>query len=389
MRRARRQGGPTNPDPEQHTLRRMDWTDVHFRQLARILSRRAVLYTEMVVDATVLHTGDRDRYLGFPPGQRPLVFQLGGSDPANLAAAAAIVASYGYDEINLNCGCPSPRVAGAGCFGAKLMLDPPRAAAAVAAMAAAAPGVPITVKCRLGVDDVDSYESLVRFVRAVAAAGAAHVVLHARKCLLDGLSPAQNRTVPPLRHGWVYALARDFPGVSFSLNGGVNDLATAAAALAAAPVDAPARALPLVSGVMIGRAAYHDPWRTLAPADVGLWGDAAPAVGSRREALAAYSEYAASVQRPPGGDPGARRPSTRTLTAPLLGLFHAEPGGRRWRAAVDAALKRPGATVASVLEDTLGALGEGVLDAPPPAWRGADAAWSPGDVPPPVGAAEE
>jgi tRNA-dihydrouridine synthase A len=364
----------------------MDWTDAHYRQLARTLSRRAVLYTEMVVDATVLHAEDKDRHLAFPAGQRPLVFQVGGSDPAKLAAAAAIAASYGYDEINLNCGCPSSRVAGAGCFGAKLMLDPPRVAAAVAAMAAAAPGIPITVKCRLGVDDVDSYEELTAFVGAVAAAGVSHIVVHARKCLLDGLSPAQNRTVPPLRHGWVYALARDFPWVGFTLNGGVGDLATAAAALAAAPAAAaaPAHATPLIAGVMIGRAAYHDPWRTLAGADVGLWGDAAPAVGSRREALAAYASYAATVQRPADG--GKLRPPTRALVAPLLGLFHSEPGGRRWRAAVDAALKQPGATVASVLDATLGALDGGVLDAAPAPWRGADPAWSPGDVPPPAGA---
>lgn len=366
----------------------MDWTDVHYRQLARLLSRHTWLYTEMVVDATVLHAADRDRFLAFPPSQRPLAFQLGGSDPASLAAAAAIVAGYGYDEINLNCGCPSSRVAGAGCFGAALMLDPRRVAAATAAMAAAAPGVPITVKCRLGVDDVDSYAALTAFVDTVSREGGVkHFVIHARKCLLNGLSPAQNRSVPPLRHGWVYALARDFPGVRFSLNGGVNDVATAAAALAARPARpaSPASPPPSLAGVMVGRAAYHDPWRLLAGADVALWGADTNPCGSRREAFALYSDYAAVA--------AATRqitgyvPSTRTLMAPLLGMTHGVRGGRKWRAAVDAALRVPGATVASVLAAAEPALGEGVLDEPPPvgppeAWEGAGGAgWAAGEVP--------
>lgn len=355
----------------------MDWTDVHYRALARILSRRTWLYTEMVVDQTLLHTDDPDRFLAFPPDQHPIVCQLGGSDPAALGAAAAIVARYGYDEINLNCGCPSPRVAGAGCFGAKLMLDPPRVAAAVAAMAAGAPGTPITVKCRLGVDDVDSYEALTAFIGTVAAAGVTHFIIHARKCLLDGLSPAQNRTVPPLRHGWVYALARDFPGLRFTLNGGVGDVPTVAAALAH---TRPAPANPL-TGVMVGRAAYHDPWHVLAGADVALWGESENAVPSRREAFRRYASYAARAAATRQSNGYA--PPVRTLVAPLLGMTHGVRGGKKWRAAVDAALRAPGeVSVATVLAAAEGALGEGVLDEGPPALAGVvDGGWGAGDVP--------
>ena len=364
-----------SPPPPPHT-NRMDWTDVHYRALARILSRRAWLYTEMIVDQTLVHTDNPDRFLAFPPEQRPIVCQLGGSDPATLAAAASIVARYNYDEINLNCGCPSPRVAGAGCFGAKLMLDPPRVAAAVAAMAAASPSTPITVKCRLGVDDVDSYEALTAFVGAVAAAGVRHFIIHARACLLDGLSPAQNRTVPPLRHAWVYALARDFPGVRFSLNGGVGGVPTVAAALsdATAPPSNP------LAGVMVGRAAYHDSWNVLAGADVALWGEREPAVQSRREALTRYASYAATAASTP--QPNGYTPPVRTLFAPLLRLTHGVRGGRRWRAAVDAALRQPGATVASVLATAEGALGEGVLDEGPPDLVGLTGEWAVCELPP-------
>jgi tRNA-dihydrouridine synthase A len=261
----------------------MDWTDVHFRSLARLLSRRSWLYTEMVVDAALLHSADAGRFLEFPESQRPVVCQLGGSDPAKLAAAAAVAARYGYDEINLNCGCPSDRVAGAGCFGASLMREPGRVAEACRAMreavraveargeagaamrevggwgggrreaiARGGPGgeaeaeavaaasasyrpprpIDVTVKCRLGVDDLDSYAALCDFVRVVSSRGqVSHFVVHARKCHLQGLSPAQNRSVPPLRHGWVFALRRDFPGLRFTLNGGLESTAAARDAL--------------------------------------------------------------------------------------------------------------------------------------------------------------
>ncbi|KAG2489199.1 hypothetical protein HYH03_012224 [Edaphochlamys debaryana] len=229
----------------------MDWTDVHFRQLARLLSKRTVLWTEMVEDKTVLHAHNLDKHLWFPPEQRPLVLQLGGSDPTTLAAAAARAVSYGYDEINLNCGCPSDRVAGAGCFGTALMMQPAlvgeclaavaeaveRATAELAAGGAGAEGgrgerqraalepqrQARPRRCRLGVDDADSYEQLVEFVRVVSErAPVRHFVVHSRKAFLNGLSPHQNRTVPPLRHQWAWALARDFPHLQFSLNGGLQ-----------------------------------------------------------------------------------------------------------------------------------------------------------------------
>lgn len=200
----------------------MDYTDVHYRQLARLVSKHTWLWTEMVVDKTILHAEPLDKQLWFPPEQHPIVLQLGGSDPQTLHEAMTIAARYGYDEINLNCGCPSDRVAGAGCFGASLMLEPQLVAdcmAAVAAGAAAGGASPRTsVKCRLGVDDADSYAQLAAFVQTVSEhGGVTDFIIHARKCLLNGISPAQNRSVPPLRHDWVWALKRDFPHLSFQV----------------------------------------------------------------------------------------------------------------------------------------------------------------------------
>ncbi|GFR50100.1 hypothetical protein Agub_g12245, partial [Astrephomene gubernaculifera] len=286
---ARQMGGenPAASRPLLSVAPMMDWTDVHFRQLARLLSRHTWLWTEMVVDKTIIHTQNLDKYLWFPPEQRPLVLQLGGSDPATLAAAAARAAEYGYDEINLNCGCPSDRVAGAGCFGAALMLQPALVAECMSAIAAAVEGVvgpaaaapaptatatpvggsgeaeegpgegpekgstgagsppalplpSLTVKCRLGVDEADSYEQLREFVRVVSERSPVrHFVVHARKAFLNGLSPHQNRTVPPLRHHWAWALAAEFPHLQFSLNGGVLGCHEARAALLAAHPQVP------------------------------------------------------------------------------------------------------------------------------------------------------
>ena len=341
----------------------MDWTDLHYRHLARLLSRNVWLYTEMVVDQTLVHNPDHDRFLWFPPEQHPISCQLGGSDPAVLAQAAAIVAAYGYDEINLNCGCPSDRVAGAGCFGAAMMLRPERVAACCAAMAAAVEGVAITVKCRIGVDDVDSYPALHEFVRVVSTSSpVTHFMIHARKCLLKGLNPAQNRTIPPLRYQWVWALKRDFPHLEFSLNGGVLTLAEASAALRLPHHDAPGG----LTGVMVGRAAYHDPWRLLGNADVAVWGAEANPHNSRREVLRAYAEYAdGMVGRWQVKEDGHRSPSVRCLTKPLLGMFHQEPRGKKWRAAVDQALRTAG-SVSEVLDATLHVLLPETLDAPPP-----------------------
>uniref|UniRef100_A0A7S3R3J5 DUS-like FMN-binding domain-containing protein n=1 Tax=Dunaliella tertiolecta TaxID=3047 RepID=A0A7S3R3J5_DUNTE len=201
----------------------MDWTDVHYRQLARLISRHTWLWTEMVVDKTILNSPHPDRFLWFPKEQRPLVLQVGGSEPESLAAAARVAIEYGYDEINLNCGCPSDRVAGAGCFGASLMLEPELVGDCMRAMGDAASGTPVTVKCRLGVDQDDSYEALHRFVKVVSErSGVRHFIIHARKAFLKGLNPHQNRSVPPLRYEWLFGLKRDFPHLIFSLNGGIQ-----------------------------------------------------------------------------------------------------------------------------------------------------------------------
>jgi len=269
----------------------MDWTDVHYRQLARLISKRTWLWTEMVVDKTIIHSPLLDKYLWFPQDQHPVVLQLGGSDPVLLRQAAKTAAAYGYDEINLNCGCPSDRVAGAGCFGAALMLQPELVADCMAAIAeGAGPTIPVSVKCRLGVDEADSYEQLVEFVRVVSMRGGVKIfIIHARKCLLKGLSPAQNRSIPPLRHDWVWALKRDFPHLSFQLNGGIGSSYTAAEAL---ELDVQGLGPRAIDGVMVGRAAYNDPWGVLGDADVAVFGEPCNAAVSRRQVIEDYCKYA-------------------------------------------------------------------------------------------------
>ena len=224
----------------------MDWTDRHCRVFHRVLAPGARLYTEMVHAQAVRH-GDRERLLGFDPVEHPVALQLGGSDPVALADAARIGEAFGYDEINLNVGCPSDRVQ-AGRFGACLMKEPALVADAVAAMASAV-SVPVTVKCRLGVDELEDYEVFRSFVDTVAAAGCQLFVVHARKAWLSGLSPKENREIPPLRHDWVHRLKQERPELRIVLNGGLVDLQSTLAHLAA------------VDGVMLGRAAYHEPYR--------------------------------------------------------------------------------------------------------------------------------
>lgn len=329
----------------------MDWTDIHYRQLARLLTKHTWLWTEMVVDSTIIHTPNKDRYLWFPAEQRPIVCQLGGSNPDHLAAAAATVATYGYDEINLNCGCPSDRVAGAGCFGASLMLRPETVGEACAAIAAATPGNAITVKCRLGVDDVDKYQDVCRFVEGVLLRSPVrHFVIHSRKCHLNGLNPAQNRTIPPLKRSWVWALRRDFPEAEFSLNGGIESCHQAAAALRHEMAEQ------RILGVMIGRAAYNTPWHCLADADRAVFGAESNPATSRRQILQEYAAYGDAVLGRFTKDwPGttARHPNVRTVVKPLLGLFHGSPGGKRFRNRLDAWLtkhaKREDATVSEAI----------------------------------------
>lgn len=283
----------------------MERTDRHCRYLLRLISPRAWLYTEMITAAAVLH-GDRDALLRFDAAEHPVALQLGGNDPAQLAAAARAGAAAGYDEINLNAGCPSGRVQ-AGCFGAALMLDPARVARCVAAMQDAA-GVPVTVKTRLGVDDHDGYEFLHGFVERIVAAGCRTVIVHARKAWLKGLSPKQNREIPPLHYAAVHRLKRDFAHVEIVVNGGL------------AGADAAARQCLHVDGVMLGRAAYRDPM-LLAEIEQRLFGRSRPP--ERAAVVAAYMRY---VEREL-----ARGTPLKTMTRHLMGLYTARPGGRRWR----------------------------------------------------------
>lgn len=296
----------------------MDWTDRHCRYLHRLISPNARLYTEMVVDQAVIH-GKRERLLGFDPAEAPVALQLGGCDPGLLSQAAAIGLECGYDEINLNCGCPSDRVQ-SGRFGACLMLEPAQVAAATTAMREAVAGrIPVTVKCRLGVDDQDSEEFFRRFVETVAAAGTEVFIVHARKALLKGLSPKENREVPPLNYERVYALKRDMPQLTVALNGGLDASEQTLAAL------------DQVDGVMLGRHAYHHPW-SLAGLDQQIFAGApidAPVADRRAEIVGTYAGY--MEQRLEAGD------SIRVLLRPLIGLFQGEYGARGWRRALSAA----------------------------------------------------
>ncbi|MGE5147553.1 MAG: tRNA dihydrouridine(20/20a) synthase DusA [Candidatus Eiseniibacteriota bacterium] len=307
----------------------MDCTDRHCRYFLRLLSRRALLYTEMIPVGAIVH-GDRDRFLGFDQREQPVALQVGGAAPAALAFAAREAAARGYGEINLNVGCPSDRVQ-AGRFGACLMAEPDLVAACVAAMRAAAP-IEVTVKTRIGVDDRDSYEALVDFVGRVAAAGCRSIIVHARKAWLKGLSPKQNREIPPLRYDVVHRLKRDFPDLEIVINGGITTLDAAAAQLQA------------VDGVMIGRAAYHDPYM-LAEADRVLFGDAynAPTREAVVEAMLPYAE----TQR-------ARGVPLSAITRPMLGLYNSVPGARAWRRSLSEEAHRKGAG-AEVIERALAA----------------------------------
>jgi tRNA-dihydrouridine synthase A len=284
----------------------MEWTDRHCRVFLRLFSRHARLYTEMVTSAAIVH-GDRERLLGFDPSEHPVALQLGGADPRELAEAARIGEGFGYDEINLNCGCPSDRVQ-SGRFGACLMGEPALVADCVAAMRAAVK-VPVTVKCRIGIDARDSYEELQDFTRQVRDAGAAALIVHARKAWLNGLSPKENREIPPLSYPTVYRLKRDFPALPIAINGGISTLEACRTHLAE------------VDGVMLGRAAYHEPW-LLAGVDRELFGDDHP-VPTRHAVLDAFLPYV--EQQLAAG----RR--LNSMSRHVLGLFHGAPGGRRFR----------------------------------------------------------
>ena len=283
----------------------MDWTDRHCRVFHRILSRHARLYTEMVTTGAVLH-GNQGRLLGFDAVERPVAVQLGGSEPANLAASARICADFGYDEINLNVGCPSDRVQN-GAFGACLMREPSLVGDCVAAMKAAV-ALPVTVKCRIGVDE-QGPDALDAMADAVVAAGCDAVIVHARKAWLKGLSPKENRDVPPLDYPLVYALKQRLPEVPIALNGGLADWPAIEGALAH------------VDGVMIGRAAYGDP-ALLLEVDARLYGDEKPSL-SRWDAVEAILPYVSTRL--------GEGVQLHAMTRHMLGLFNGLPGARAWR----------------------------------------------------------
>jgi tRNA-dihydrouridine synthase A len=284
----------------------LEWTDRHFRYFIRRITRRTLLYTEMVTTGALLH-GDQERLIGFHDDEHPVALQLGGSEPPDLATCARIGAQRGYDEINLNVGCPSDRVQ-QGRFGACLMTEPALVADCVKAMRDAV-DVPVTVKHRIGIDDQDSYEALCGFVGTVARAGCTVFIVHGRKAWLSGLSPKENRSVPPLRHDTVHRLKHDFPQLTIVINGGIESLSQTREQLAH------------VDGVMIGRAAYHHPW-LLAEADARVFGDP-PVSTTRREVFAAMLPY---IERELAT--GTR---LHAITRHMLGLFHGVPGARAWR----------------------------------------------------------
>ncbi len=301
---------------QQHTIAvapMMDWTDRHCRFFHRGLTRRARLYTEMVTAQAVIR-GDRERLIGFDAEEHPVALQLGGAEPARLAEAARIGADFGYDEINLNVGCPSDRVQ-SGTFGACLMREPALVGECVAAMKAAVE-IPVTVKCRIGVDEQDPEEALDALAHTVLAAGADAIWVHARKAWLSGLSPKANRDVPPLDYDRVYRLKARLGGVFVGINGGIHDLEQAQTHLA------------LVDGVMLGRAAYQNP-AILA----GIDGDAeAPSLEAAAERMIPYAERHCAA--------GGR---VSNVTRHMIGLFQGRPGARRWRQILTEEGTRPGA----------------------------------------------
>jgi tRNA-dihydrouridine synthase A len=303
----------------------MDWTDRHCRFFHRLLTRRALLYTEMVTAEAILH-GRRERLLGFSAEEHPVGLQLGGSDPARLAEAAAIGESFGYEEINLNVGCPSDRVQ-EGRFGACLMAEPALVARCVAAMEARVK-VPVTVKCRIGIDDQDSEADLEQFVRAVAGVGCRTLIVHARKAWLEGLSPKENREVPPLDYARVYRLKAAHPELELVINGGIASLAQAQAHLAH------------VDGVALGRAAYQNPY-LLAEVDGRLFGDAAPPP-TRRAVLEQLLPYAERYVRNGG--------RLNNIARHILGLYHGRPRARAFRRHLSELAPREGAGVEVLLQ---------------------------------------
>jgi tRNA-dihydrouridine synthase A len=305
----------------------MDWTDRHCRVFHRHLTRRALLYTEMLTTGAVIH-GDRQRLLGFDRCEHPVALQLGGSDPRELAEAARIGEAFGYDEINLNVGCPSDRVKD-GRFGACLMAEPDLVARCVDAMKRTV-AIPVTVKCRIGIDEQDPEVALDALAHAVVASGCDALIVHARKAWLDGLSPKENRDVPPLDYDRVYRLKRAMPGVTVIINGGIRGIEDAKAHLEH------------VDGVMLGRAAYQEPWRLLS-VDREIFGEAAPHA-TMQDALEVMMPYIEQQL--------ARGTRLHAITRHFVGAFHAVPGARAFRRHLAEQGVKPGAGL-EVLRDAI------------------------------------
>ncbi len=311
----------------------MDWTTRDYRVFARTLTRRALLYTEMVTTGAILHGSPRERFLGHDDVEHPLALQLGGSDAGELAECAAIAEAWGYDEVNLNVGCPSDRVQN-NLIGACLMGHPHKVADAVRAMRDAV-SIPVTVKCRIGIDDQDEDADLSRFIDIVADAGCDTFIVHARKAWLEGLSPKENRDIPPLNYPRVHRLKASRPGLHIGINGGLKTL------------DACREQLERVDSVMVGREAYQNPW-LLAGVDAALYGVPGPAA-SRHAAARALRPYIARRL-----EEGAR---LNHVTRHLLGLFQGQPGGRKFRRHLSENAHRDGAGLA-VFDDALGLVPE-------------------------------
>jgi tRNA-dihydrouridine synthase A len=303
----------------------MEWTDARCRFFHRLLTRHALLYTEMITTGAILH-GDRQRLLRFDPAEHPVALQLGGSNPADLAQSARIAEDFGYDEINLNVGCPSDRVQ-EGRFGACLMAEPALVGECVAAMKAAV-RIPVTVKCRIGIDEQDPEEALETLTRAVKTVGVDGLIVHARKAWLAGLSPKENRDIPPLNYDRVYRLKKAHPELTISINGGIGS------------VEAARDHLEFVDGVMMGRAAYQEPWRLLA-VDPLLFGTDATFVGPK-QALEAFFPYVEHEL--------AQGTRLHAMARHILGLFHAVPGARAFRRHIATHAVKPGADIGVLRE---------------------------------------
>ncbi len=308
----------------------MDWSDRHCRFFWRLLTRRALLYTEMVTTGALIH-GDRERFLQFHPAEQPLALQLGGSDPTALAECARIAQEWGYAEVNLNCGCPSDRVQN-GMIGACLMAEPELVRDCIGAMIEAV-NIPVTVKHRIGIDDMEDYSGLAQFVETVAESGCRTFIVHARKAWLQGLSPKQNREIPPLRYELVEQLKRDFPQLEIVINGGITTLEQCQALLQT------------LDGVMLGREIYSNPY-LLARVDAALYSDTAPP-RSRAEVMEDFMAYARAELAT-----GTRLGS---LSRHILGLYQGQPGARRFRRHISEHAHKKGAGI-EVLEQALATL---------------------------------